>query len=224
MPTLSQAKTLGGIGAILGLLILVPYAGAVLAIVGLVLTLIAVKYISDVVGDKSIFSNMIISVILNIIGVVVAIVVVIGVFFSFMGMGYLGSGFTGTFSPSAIPSGNLMSLVGTVLLGLVVVWVFYLVSAVFLKRSYDSVAKKLGVNMFHTAALLYLIGAALAIILVGFVLIFVALILEVVAFFSIPDQLPQQQPPATAMQPPPPPPPPAAPPPAQVAGPSRAAT
>jgi len=46
--------------------------------------------------------------------------------------------------------------------------------------------------MFHTAALLYLIGAAL-IILFGlwFIILFVAEILGIVAFFSIPDQVPQ---------------------------------
>ncbi len=47
-------------------------------------------------------------------------------------------------------------------------------------------------KLFGTAALLYLIGAALTIILVGFLLIFVAQILFIVAFFSLPDQLPAQ--------------------------------
>ena len=74
-----------------------------------------------------------------------------------------------------------------VLIGLAALWVFVMVSSVFLKRSLDRVAGALNVSMFRTAALLYLIGAVLTIALVGFILLFVAEILLVVAFFSIPD-------------------------------------
>ncbi len=49
----------------------IPNAGPVLAIVGFILILIAVKYIADLVGDQSIFINMIISVALAIIGIIV---------------------------------------------------------------------------------------------------------------------------------------------------------
>ncbi len=64
MASLGQAKTLGGIGAILALLFWVPSnVGIGLLIVGLVLMLIAVKNIADTVGDQAIFSNMMYSVI-----------------------------------------------------------------------------------------------------------------------------------------------------------------
>ncbi len=55
-------------------------------------------------------------------------------------------------------------------------------------------------NAFRTTALIFLIGAALLIIGIGAILIFVAGILQIVAFFSIPDQMPQ---PAMATAPPP---------------------
>ncbi len=58
----------------------------------------------------------------------------------------------------------------------------------------SSMASKLGVSIFCTSGLLYLIGAALTIVLVGFLLIFVALILNVVWFFSIPDKAPMTAP------------------------------
>ena len=45
--------------------------------------------------------------------------------------------------------------------------------------------------MFWTAAMLFVIGAILSIILVGLLLLFVAEILLVVAFFSISDTQPQ---------------------------------
>jgi uncharacterized membrane protein len=67
MKTLSQAKTLGGIGSILILLSIVPYAGIIFSVVGFILVLVAVKDISDALADKSIFNNMIIAVILSIV-------------------------------------------------------------------------------------------------------------------------------------------------------------
>src|SRR3990172_2592872 len=71
MSSLAQAKTLGGIGSILIILSVVPSAGPLLAIIGLVLVLVAVKYISDAVGDRSIFNNMIVAVVLAIVGLAV---------------------------------------------------------------------------------------------------------------------------------------------------------
>jgi len=59
--------------------------------------------------------------------------------------------------------------------------------------------------MFRTTGLLFLIGAATLIVLVGFVILFIAAILQIVAFFSIPEQLPSQSPPQQVWGPPTPP-------------------
>jgi len=48
-----------------------------------------------------------------------------------------------------------------------------------------SLAEKTGVGLFGTTGLILLIGAVLTIILIGFLLLWVALILLTVAFFSI---------------------------------------
>lgn len=211
MATLSQAKTLGGVGSILVLLTVVPAVGWVLAIVGFIMTLVAVKYISDVIGDPSIFNNMLIGVILAIVGVAVAAIVVLGVLFSFFGVGFMNGGLSGVGSygtnpfSSGVAPVDIISLFATLAVGLAIVWIAYIISAFFIRKSYSSVAKHVNVGLFGTAALLYLVGAALTIILVGFVLIFVAQILLIVAFFSLPDQLPQQTT-APATYPPPPPP------------------
>src|SRR2546427_12777094 len=87
MASLGQAKTLGGVGSILVLLSPIPYAGAVLSIVGFIMILIAVKYIADILGDQKIFNNMIIAVVLAIIGIVVGVVVVLGAVYSLIGLG-----------------------------------------------------------------------------------------------------------------------------------------
>jgi len=145
------------------------------------------------VNDSSIFTNAIVAVLLSIVGLVVAVVVVLGSVFRFMGLnGYtFSSGITSTTTPT-----DLGGLIAGVLIGLAILWICGLVSAIFLRMSLGKVSRTLNVGMFSTAALLYLIGAALTIILVGFLLLFVAEILLVVAFFSIPDRLPsmaQQQ-------------------------------
>src|SRR4029077_2870384 len=69
-------------------------------------------------------------------------------------------------------------------------WVFTIISAIFLKRSYEKIAQRLNVSAFATAGLLYLIGAALTIVFIGFLIILIALIFQVVAYFSIQDRPP----------------------------------
>src|SRR2546427_13098709 len=86
MASLSQAKTLGGIGGILALLFWLPaHVGVGLLIVGLVLMLFAVKNIADTVGGQVIFSNMMYSVVLAIIGPIIATVVLLAAAASFFG-------------------------------------------------------------------------------------------------------------------------------------------
>ncbi len=196
MSSLAQAKTLGEIGSILVLLTIIPFAGRAIGLVGLVLILVSVKYISDVVADRSIFNNMLISVILAIVGLVIGIVLAAAVFFSFY------RGFMVPFEPSAFMRPRFFTFLTAFIFALVPIWIFYIASAIFLKRSYDTIASKLNIGMFRTAALLYLIGAVLVIVFIGFIIIFVAEILQAVAFFSIPEEAPQPpQPAQPAVQP-----------------------
>ncbi|WP_342452672.1 DUF996 domain-containing protein [Thermococcus stetteri] len=59
----------------------------------------------------------------------------------------------------------------------------------FMKQSYDIISEETGVKTFHTVGLLYIVGAVLSIIVIGILLIVVAAILEIIAFFSLPDEL-----------------------------------
>ncbi|TMI13513.1 DUF996 domain-containing protein [Candidatus Bathyarchaeota archaeon] len=198
MAPLSQAKTLGGVGSILVLLGAIPNVGFVLAIVGFILILVAVKNVSESINEPGIFNDMIIAVLLTIVGLVVFGVIVVVAFFSFLSSGsQLGT-------PGTIPP-SILGAIGLLIVGLVVVWVFYLVSAIFLRRSYERIGVRLNVNMFQTTGLLYLIGAALTIVLVGFLILLIAEILQIVAFFSIPEQLPPSMPPQQTWGPPAPP-------------------
>lgn len=193
MASLSQAKILGGIGSLLVLLMVATSAGAVLAIAGWIMTLIAVKYLSDVLNDRSIFNNILIAIILGIVGVVVGGVVVFGSVMRFVGIGNIAAG---------TPPSNIFAMVGGIIAGLAVMWIVLIVAAIFQRKSYNTVAKRLNVGMFGTAALIFLIGAALVIVLIGFVLLFVAQILFVIAFFSIPETVIPTQPTGAPPMPP----------------------
>ncbi len=182
MNPLAQAKTLGGIGSILILLSIIPYAGIVLAIVGFVLVLVAVKYISDALADKSIFNNMLISIILAIVGMIAGAVIAFASLFPFF------REFRPPFDPSMYMYPRMSGFFINLIFALIIIWIFLIISAVFLRKSYSTIASKLNIDMFEKSAMLYLIGAVLTIILVGFIVIFVAEILQTVAFYSIPEE------------------------------------
>ena len=177
MATLEQARTFGGIGSILMILTIVPFAGPILGIIGFVLVLIAVKYISDIVGDPSIFKNYLIAVILSIVGVAVI---------SFAGFAaYLALIPSMAGGPERLLNIFSLSIIGV----LVAVWILLIISAIFIRRSFNSIASALNVKMFSTAALLYLIGAILTIAFgIGGIISFIAIILQIIAFFQIPIQ------------------------------------
>ncbi len=186
MASLSDAKVIGGIGSILVLLTAVPSVGWVLGIAGFIMILIAVNDISQVVNEKKIYNNMRTAVILAIGAIVVGTVTVIGAVYHVLGMGsFVGSKFV---LASSITAGDWIGLAATIIVGLLAVEALLVASAIFVRRSYNSIGSKLNVKMFETAGLLYLIGSVTAVIGIGFLLILVAEILLAVSFFSIPEQ------------------------------------
>jgi uncharacterized membrane protein len=170
------------------LLVWIPPLGWVLSLIGAVMVLFAIRYVSEALQDRSIFTNMVVAIILEVVGLVVGIAVLVETVLSTIGLGvvtgYYSGGIPNVSLPPGLLSGNLTGLI----VGVVVIWVTILVSAIFVRRSYESVSKRLGVSMFGTVGMLYLIGAAFTIVLVGFVLLLLALILNMIAFFSMPDQ------------------------------------
>ncbi len=167
MANLSTAKTLGEIGSILEL---IPFIN----IVGYILTLISVKYISDELHDQSVFNNMLYSVITGIVGVAVGFFILLG--------GIASTLFTGVLSAAA-----------GVFAFLAISWIVLLVSAIFVRRAFETMATKLNVDSFRTAGTLYLIGAALTIVFVGFIILFVAYIFQIISFFAIKDTVSSTQ-------------------------------
>lgn len=175
MAGLSQAKMLGGIGSIL---IFIPFV----SLIGYILIIVAVKQVSDELQDRTVFNNILIAAISGIVGAFVAGFIVISVITSLIA----------STSAAPTPPTDIFGAVFGAVAVLLVVWIAMIISAVFLRRAYDTIAQRLGVGTFRTAATLYLIGAALTVVLVGFLLLFIAEILQAIAYFSIPDRPPMQ--------------------------------
>jgi uncharacterized membrane protein len=81
-------------------------------------------------------------------------------------------------------------IISYAILALIVGWILWVIGAIYLRRSYNSIAKHTNVSLFRTTGTVYLIGAITTIILIGFVILFVGRIIEVIAYFSLPDELP----------------------------------
>jgi len=156
---LSDAKVLGGIGSVLEI---IPF----LSIAGYILVLLSIKYVSDEVQDRSIFSDMIIAVAAGIVGVAVGGFVLV---------------FSGIFAVFTV---GLSAILG-VIIALTLIWIAFIVSSIFVRRAYDRIATKLNIGTFRTAGTLYFVGALLTIVLVGFLILFIAYIVQILAFFSI---------------------------------------
>jgi uncharacterized membrane protein len=143
-------------------------------LLGLILLLVAVKYVSQETSDK-IFTNIMWAVVFVVTGAIVGFVIVFDILLSAVNLG------------SA--SVKLVPFTNSQIIGLVIVWIFFIIGAIFTWRSYSAIAKRLEADLFRTAATLFLIGAVLIIILgLGFIIIFAALAVQLAAFLSLPDE------------------------------------
>jgi len=196
---------MGGVGAILIVIGFLGFFGsgyaALLTLIGAILTLIALKGLSDHYNALGIFNNALYGFITLIIGGVAFIGTMMVM--ALMAISKIDIDWT---NPSAIRQyfmdlNNLWGIIAAVIIALVVLFIFVIVSAILFRKSLSTLSMKTGEKIFETAGLLWLIGAVLTIILVGFILIWIAWILIAVGFFSI--KTPAAQPPAAPPQPPP---------------------
>jgi len=190
MSKLSEAKILGGIGAILMLIgsFAVPGIGA---IIGLILVFIAVRYISKETKDESIFDNYL----MHFICIIIAIVAATLIFFISIG-GFSLTFFTALESVEFTDINSVWSFfepyIFLWIVATVVAWVFLIISAQYLKKSYNSIAQHTKINLFSKTGLIFFIGAITTIIAIGFLIIIVAKIFEIIAYLSLPEKLPSK--------------------------------
>lgn len=190
MKKLGEAKIFGGIGALLSLFVFVPYAGPIISLAGLVLVFVAVKHIAEETKNHKIFQDYLMNFIFKIVAIVAVIIIMIAAFGISGGFSWV----TNIEENEYTDFDSFWDDFGTIIIGgvaaLVVAWVFLVLGAHYLKKSYNSIAEHTKVNLFKTTGTVYFIGAITLIILVGFFILFVAKILEIVSFFSLPENLP----------------------------------
>lgn len=202
---LESSKNLGGIGAILVVIGCIAvfasgYAGLLIALIGVILTLIALKGISDHYNDAGIFNNALYGCILAIIGVVACIATMAVMVLAEISKIDIDWTDAAAVQRYFMDMNNVWGILAAVIAALVILFVFAIISAIFVRKSLTRLSMKSGEKMFETAGLLWLIGAVLTIVLVGFLLIVIAWILIAVGFFSIKTTTTQ---PSTAQPPPP---------------------
>ncbi len=142
--SMEPGKSIAGIGALLLVIgTFIPFLG----IVGFILLMVGLNNLAGYYKDRSIFSNALYGIIFGIIGAVAAAFIIIAVVFggSFLGFQY---------SPGGEVAGNVFALIGGIIIALVLAFIFYILMAVYLRKSFTTLADKTGIGTFRTAGLL----------------------------------------------------------------------
>jgi len=180
---------------------------SILSLIGLILVLVALNGLANYYNERGIFNYALYGILSAIVGAVVTGAIAFWALLDFLSD--IDLSLAKLTDPTAISQIDWRSIVtleavgpfiAALVVALVVLFVFVVVSAFFIRRSLNLTSAKTGVGMFSTAGLILLIGAFLTIIIIGFLLIWIAVILLIVAFFSIRAQ------PVAALPPPPAPP------------------
>ena len=212
--TLESSKTLGGIGALLMFVGVLPYINTfgIIEVVGLILVLIGLHGLAGYYKEQGIFNNSLYAVIVGIVGGVIAGVVLVSavltsltdfIYKVFPGWNGDWTALSGlTPNTSNISPTDILPFIGAIIAVLAIIWIFSIIVAFLFRRSLRLTSDKTGVGLFSTAGLLLLVGAVLTIILIGFLLIWIAILLIAIAFFSIKPQLEQPPVPTAAYSPP----------------------
>jgi uncharacterized membrane protein len=180
------SKTLAGEGAILLLLSMVPYAGWILGIIGVILLLRGMKELSNYYQDEEIYKNSLKGVKFYIIAMVSVGVAIAALM---VGVGFA-TGFT--FTTDFVPTIGFGVGLIAFFAGLIVAFIFYILATTHLRKTFNTLAQKSGEASFTTAGNLLWWGAILTIVLVGLALILIAWIYATIGFFTM--KAKQQQP------------------------------
>lgn len=210
--TLESSKILGGIGALLMFIGVLPYISffGIIELVGLILVLAALHGFADYYKERAIFTNALYAVIAGIVGAVIAVAVAIFTFLTtltnFIYTIYPGWNGDWTTLQGLTPDTSnfnfqdVIPLLAGIVLVFIVAWVFAIIAAFFMRRSLRLVSVKSGVGLFSTTGLLMLVGAVLIIIGIGALLMWIAALILAIAFFTM---KPKEPPSPTAAYSPP---------------------
>ena len=217
--TLESSKNLGGIGALLMFIGVFPYINTfgIVELIGAVLVLIALHGFASYYHEQGIFNNAVYGIVAGIVGVVVAIAVGILVILpsikDFLLQIYptwdgnwssLSSLSSMTPNTSNLGFSDVAPFIAAAIVIVLVLWIFAVIAAFFVRRSLKQLSRKTNVGLFSTTGLLLLIGAVLIIIFgLGAILMWIAMLILAIAFFTM---KPQEGQPSQMMSASPPPP------------------
>ena len=194
-------KALGGVGAILMFIGIIPVISsyAIIELIGLILVMVALYNLASYYTERGIFNNALYGLIAGIVGGVIAAVVVFvsvitsltdflyQIFPTWNGDWTALSGLTP--DVSNLNPTDILPFVGGILAALAILWIFAIIAAFFVRRSLVSLSAKSGVGLFSTAGLLLLIGSVLIIAFgLGLILVWISALLLAIAFFQIKPQ------------------------------------
>ena len=194
--TFESSKNLSAIGAlliVLGAVIGIVWSfSGVLSLIGIILLLIGLKGLASFYKEDGIFNNALYSMIIAIVGSIVAVgVTVVSAVSALADIGIdwaniedwanVGTDLTNVFTDLNINA--IMDLLGALVIGLIIFYVIIIISMFFIRKSMNQLSTKSGIGLFGTAGLLMLIGAVIPVI--GLLLIWIGVILATVAFFQM---------------------------------------
>lgn len=194
--TFESSKNLSAIGAlliVLGAVIGIVWSfSGILSLIGIILLLIGLKGLASFYKEDGIFNNALYSMIIAIVGSIVAVgVTVVSAVSALADIGIdwaniedwanVGTDVTNVFTDLNINA--IMDLLGALVIGLIIFYVILIISMFFIRKSMNQLSTKSGIGLFGTAGLLMLIGAVIPVI--GLLLIFIGTILATVAFFQM---------------------------------------
>lgn len=181
-----QAITLGRVGILLPIASFIPVLGQLAGIAALVLLLISHNYFSKIYEEPGIFKNALIGFIVQVGGSLVG-----GIIFSVsIASATLRSSGGDMFNMGQLRHvifDSAFTIIGSLLILAGIIIGFY-----YLYKALISLAEKTNVKYFKTAGLLYFIGAiGMIVFFLGSIVIFVAWIFHIIAYFSIPQEIPE---------------------------------
>lgn len=208
---LREVSILGGLGAIFMLCFIIPVIGWILSIAGIILSLLAVNQISKIVNEKSIFNNYLVSIILYLASIVTAIVGVVSLAIKFIipnldkfEIFENWSRFNRFGVRDYHPLRNLPEIkqflisfidkIWILLIILAIIWIIMIIAGLFTKISFVKIGEKIKINNFKVAGLLIFLGSILTILFgIGFLIILVGIIFQLISFFSLPENYEEHQ-------------------------------
>ncbi len=188
MMSFESSKALGFVGAILMIISFAGVAGRLYEglplLAGIILVLIALKGFAEHYREKGIFNNSLYGTVIVIVGIVAAILIFIILILP-IAPELAKIDWTNTAAVQEFVRKHLWSFLGPIVGAYLTLVISLIISAIFFRKSLDALSAKSGEKMFETAGLVWLIGAILSIILVGFIIIWIAWIILAVGFFSM---------------------------------------